>query len=234
MTQRTAARSFHAMNLAIRKVALLAALGVVAIGCGDDTESIPAGADGKVVFEDTLDDNSNGWLDHPGAPFRNGEWEWNDMPAGGPELTPDALTGKSPEAVSVSASVTMREGSAFRAVACRYKPGADRFVHGYELGIDGRRGLIRKVQEGFPPKVLARSDLAVANGRKVRITGRCIPDGKPLNLTLVIDGKIVTQARDEDPFPRGDSGLRANPQPGNEGTADLSWDDFAVREARLR
>ena len=222
------------MNLTIRTFAILTAFGVAAVGCGDDTEPIPAGADGKVVFEDTLDDNDNGWFDHPAAPFRNGQWEWNDIPSGGPAFAPEALHGKSPEAVSVSASVTMREGKAFRAVGCRYKSGADGFVQGYELGIDGRRGLIRKVQEGFPPKVLVRRDLAVPNGRKVRITGRCIPDGEPLALTLVVDGKIVTQARDEDPYPRGDSGLGATPGPGSDGTADLSWDDFVVREARLR
>jgi len=50
----------------------------------------------------------------------------------------------------------------------------------------------------------------------------------------VVDGKIVTQARDEDPSPSGDSGLGATPGPGSAGTADLSWDDFVVREARLR
>lgn len=223
------------MNPSTRTVALLMALGAVAAGCGDDTKSIPAGADGKVILEDALEDNRNGWIDNPAAPFRAGQWEWNDIPQGGPEFAPDALEGKNPDAVSVGVSVTMRDGDAFRAVACRYKAGPDSFVQGYELGIDGRRALIRKVKEGFPPRVLARSDLEIANGRKVQITGRCIPDGKPLVLALLIDGKVVATARDSEPLPSGDiSGLTATPNPGSEDTADLSWDDFVVREASLR
>lgn len=214
-------------------LAIVTALTGVAPGCGSGAENLPAGADGRVVLRDALDDNRNGWIDHPAAPFRNGEWEWNDIPVDGPEVGPNTLLGKEPEAVSVNVSVTMRQGNAFRAVTCRYESRDDRFVHGYELGIDGRRALIRKAKEGAPVRVLARHDIAVANSRKVRITGRCIPDGKALVLSLLVDGKVVTQARDDDPFPTGGtSGLAANPQPDSAGSADLAWDDFVVREGR--
>jgi hypothetical protein len=235
MTAPVRVRTVPAMNLSIRAIAISTAVAAAAAGCGDGARSLPAGVDGKVVFQDALDDNRNGWLDHPLAPFRNGEWEWNDIPGAGPKIGPDALHGKEPDAVSVSASVTMREGHAFRAVGCRFKDGPDGFAQGYELGIDGRRGLVRKFKQGSPVRVLARHDAAVADGREVQITGRCIPDGRALVLSLLVEGKVVVQVRDDEPFPRGDlSALTATPQPGSAGIADLSWDDFVVREARLR
>ena len=98
-----AAVASRAMNLPIAACAILTSTRPRwRPGAGTTPRAVPAGADGKVVFRDALDDNRNGWFDHPAAPFRNGRWEWNDIPEGGPEFGPDALFGKEPDAVSVS------------------------------------------------------------------------------------------------------------------------------------
>jgi hypothetical protein len=204
---------------------------VAAVGCGGGSDGIPAGVDGKVLFRDSLADNSNGWIDVEQTPHRDGRWEWNEIPGDGARTAPDSfLAAKVPAAVSVGVNVEMRDGAALRGLFCR-EHGNDQDLQGtYELGIDGRRALIREQKRNNPPRVLAANDVVIPNGKRVNLTARCIPDGKGLALTLLVDGKQVAQARDDDPPARGDVGLFAIARPDSPGPANLTWDTFVVRE----
>jgi hypothetical protein len=214
------------------QLVLVAGLCALATGCGSGSKSIPAGADGAVVFRDSLVDNHNGWIDFPQTPHRDGRWDWNDVPRGIVMADPDALAhAKLPAAVSVAVNVEMRHGAALRAISC-HEYGTSKTVEGaYELGIDGRRALIRELKLNNPPLVLAAKSLPVANGRRVRLTARCVPDGTAEALTLLVDGKVVAQARAAHPLPAGVVGLDAVARPDSAGTADLTWDGFVVRNA---
>jgi hypothetical protein len=214
------------------QIVLAAGLCALAVGCGDGSKSIPVGSDGAVIFRDSLADNHNGWLALRLTPHRNGRWDWNDLPHGIVMADPDALHHtKLPAAVSVAVNVEMRHGAALRAISC-HEYGTPSTVEGtYELGIDGRRALIRELKLNNPPRVLAAKSLPVANGRRVRLVARCIPDGTAVALTLLVDGKVIIQARAEHPLPAGIVGLHAVARPDSAGSADLTWDDFVVRNA---
>jgi hypothetical protein len=214
------------------QLVLVAGLCVLATGCGGGSKSIPTGTDGAVIFRDSLADNHNGWLDLRVMPHRNGRWDWNDLPHGIVMAAPDAFMHmKLPAAVSVAVNVEMRHGAALRVISC-HEYGTPRTVEGtYELGIDGRRALIRELKLNNPPRVLAAKSLPVANGRRVRLVARCIPDGDAVALTLLVDGKVVAQARAAHPLPAGIVGLHAVARPDSAGPADLTWDDFVVRNA---
>src|SRR5205807_10510982 len=131
-------------------------------------------------------------------------------PRGGAMASPDELPqAKVPTAVSVAVNVGMRQGAALRVISCHEYGPATTFGGAYELGIDGRRALIRELKLKNPPRVLAVKPLPVANGRRVRLVARCIPDGKAVALTLLVDGKVVVQARAAHPLPAGIVGLHA-------------------------
>jgi hypothetical protein len=216
------------------QIALVAGLCVaVATGCGSGSKSIPTGTDGAVVFRDSLADNHNRWIDVPQTPHRNGRWDWNDVPRGSIVMAaPDALPqAKVPAAVSVEVNVEMRRGAALRVISCHEYGTASSVEGAYELGIDGRRALIRELKLNNPPRVLAAKPQPVANGRRTRLVARCIPDGNAVALTLLVDGKVVAQARAAHALPAGVVGLHAIARPDSAGPADLTWDDFVVRNA---
>jgi hypothetical protein len=215
------------------QIALITGLCTLAASCGGSSKSIPAGADGPVVFRDSLADNHNGWIDVPQTPHRGGRWDWNDVPGNAAVMAaPDALGRmKLPAAVSVAVNVEMRRGAALRVISCHEYGTAQTFPGAYELGIDGRRALIRELKLNNPPRVLAAKTLPVPNGRRTHLVARCIPDGGAVALTLLVDGKVVVQARAKHPLPNGVVGLHAFARPDSKGPADLTWDDFVVRRA---
>jgi hypothetical protein len=211
---------------------VISGLCVIAAGCGGGSKAIPPGSDGTVVFTDSLADNHNGWIDVPQTPHRNGRWDWNDVPRNGGMASPDALpAARIPAGVSVAVGVEMRDGAALRVVSCHEFGPANEFGGAYELGIDGRRALIRENTEHNPPLVLAVKNLPEPNGRHVVLEGRCVPDGKAVALTLLVNGKVIVQARSTNPLPQGVVGLHAFSRPDSPGPADLTWDHFVVRRA---
>jgi hypothetical protein len=230
MTPMRTGRRLAAMRL---QIALIAGLCAVAAGCGGGSKSIPTGTDGAVLFSDSLADNHNGWIDVPQTPHRNGRWDWNDVPSNSAVMAaPDALVHvKLPAGVSVAVNVEMRHGAALRVISCHEYGTASTFQGAYELGIDGRRALIRELKLNNPPLVLAAKTLPVSNGRRTHLVARCIPDGGAVALTLLVDGKVVAQARAKHPLPNGVVGLHAFARPDSHGPADLTWDDFVVRRA---
>jgi hypothetical protein len=214
-------------------VATLATM--LAAGCGgDDSQDAPEIRKGAVLYRDALDNNADKWLVVPGKVFfRDRAYQWNDVPRCCATSLPDAELGvRMPAGVAASVDVQMRGGAALRGVTCREVGGAERDAW-YELGIDGRRALVRRMTKDAPPKVLAARDGAVPNGRTVRLTGRCVPDGDQLALSVVLDGREAATATDSDPVSGKPStvGVFAYRRPDSKGSADLTFDNFEIRTA---
>jgi hypothetical protein len=219
----------------------------VAIGCGDDRPAANAASKqavqpGEVVFEDALDDNANGWLEvEDFVYFEGGKYVWKEIPdgRGGVSGADRASENPAPDGLSISVDANVTRGAALRTVTCRELGTPEELQDWYELGIDGRRALIRRMTADGPPKVLKAVDAPVQNGRSVRITGHCVPDGKKLVLALALDGREVTRATDNKPLPaqrdgfRGTFGLHAYHRPDSDASADMTWDAFTVRTASL-
>jgi hypothetical protein len=219
----------------------------VAIGCGDEDPAANAAAEqairpGDVFFEDALDDNANGWLEVEDVVyFEGGKYVWEQIPEGqgGSSGSNAANENPAPEGLSISVDTNVTRGAALRTVTCRELGTLDELQDWYELGIDGRRALIRRMTINGPPKVLKAVDAPVENGRTARITGHCVPDGKKLVLALALDGREIARATDNNPLPavrdgfRGTFGLHAYRRPDSDGSADMTWDAFEVRSASL-
>ncbi len=226
-------------------IAAILAAGV-ASGCGDDRPAANAAGKqavqpGEVVFEDALDDNANGWFELEDLVyFEGGKYVWKEIPEGqGGASGSDKANENPPEGLSISVDTNVTRGAALRTVTCRELGTREELQDWYELGIDGRRALIRRMTADGPPKLLKAVDAPVQNGRSVRLTGHCMPDGKKLVLALALDGREVTRATDDNPLPaqrggtRGTFGLHAYRRPDSDGPADVTWDAFTIRTASL-
>jgi hypothetical protein len=219
----------------------------VAIGCGDENRAANASTKqaiqpGEVFFEDALDDNANGWLEVEDLVyFKGGKYVWEQIPdgQGGGSGSDKANEKPAPEGLSISVDTNVTRGAALRTVTCRELGTPEELQDWYELGIDGRRALIRRMTMNGPPKVFKAVETPVENGRTVRITGHCVPDGKKLVLALALDGREIARATDNKPLPaernglRGTFGVHAYRRPDSAGPADMTWDAFEVRTASL-
>ena len=227
---------------------LLLVAATLAAGCGGENTSgadkPPAVREGAVVYRDALRDNHGGWFlvkDH--MSFAGGRYQWSNIEAGiSPTAQPDDLLKRPiPKGLAVSVAVAVSKGAALRVVDCRELGPADQPAQDwYELGVDGRQALIRRMAQGSPPNVLARGKLAIPNGRRVKLTAQCVPDAKGgLVLALEVDGKPVARAVDAKPIPAerggvaGTPSLRAYTRPDSPGPVTLAWEDFEVRSASV-
>lgn len=233
------------------RVGLVIAVGAVCVvaGCGGGgDDGAPKAAkvkEGGVVYSDALKDNQGGWLvDEPHKiAFKGGRYTWFDLPPGvQPSSGSDKLISQDiPEGLAASANVTVEQGAALRVLTCREVGPRDQPPQGwYELGIDGRQALIRRMSAAAPPKILARVEQSVPNGKSVRLSAQCVPDKQGgLMLALRLDGKQVAQARDAKPLPAVQNGLQATPgirayaRPDSPGPADLAWTDYELRTATV-
>jgi hypothetical protein len=219
----------------------------MATGCGGEEPAANAAGKqaiqpGAVFFEDALDDNANGWLEVDKlVHFDGGKYVWKQIPdgQGGGSGADKAFEDPAPDGLSISVDANVTRGAALRTVTCRELGTPEELQDWYELGIDGRRALIRRMTVNGPPKVLKAVDAPVENRRSVRITGHCVPDGKKLVLALALDGREVARVTDNKPLPaardglRGTFGLHAYRRPDSDGPADMTWDAFDVRTATL-
>jgi hypothetical protein len=213
-------------------------------GCGGkDAKKSAVVREGAVVYRDALDDDHGGWLRvNRLVTFRGGLYEWREVPPGGATaMADDAISGSIPEGIAISVRVDVLDGAALRGVTCRELGPRDQPPQDwYDLGIDGRRALIRRMQRRGAPKVLASTKASLANRRPVRVTGECVPDGDGgLLLILRLDGREVLRVRDKHPLPARRDGLAGTPaifayeRPDSPGPATVTWDDFELRRAAL-
>ena len=231
----------------MRRTTILLLAAIVAAGCGggdDDAGKAPAVRDGAVVYRDALRNNHGGWLlDEKHFTFADGAYQWRNITGNNsPVVLPDKLLEHPiPKGLAVSVDVQVAKGEALRVVDCRELGPADgQPTDWYELGVDGRQAIIRRMAKGAPPKVLARSGLSIPSGRRVRLTAHCVPDAKGnLVLALKVDGKPVISAVDAKPLPvtrdgvAGLTSLRAYRRPDSPEPASVTWQDFEVRSATL-
>jgi hypothetical protein len=222
-----------------RLMVVAVAAGLVSACGGGDTGG--AVVDGAVVYRDTLLNNRDGWVVGRDAYYRDDGYHWDNVP-GWVVAGSDALLERDiPPGIAASVGVTQERGAALRAIVCRSSGPRDGDPQDwYELGIDGRRALIRRLAQHVQPRVLARADAPVANGRRVRLTATCVPDADGgLVLTLRLDGREVVRARDGKPIGATFDGLptmvelRAYPRPDTREPPNLVWKDFEVRRAAL-
>ena len=216
----------------------------LAAGCGGGKAEDAKVREGAAVYTDALKDNQGGWVVAGNKMYFDGRYQWERIPVGkSPVATADALLAKHiPAGLAVSANVEVREGAALRAIACREVGPRDQEPRAwYELGVDGRQALIRRMSVSAAPKVLARVERQVPNGKRVRLTGQCVPDADGgLVLALRVDGTEVVRARDAKPLPAAEGGveaspsIRAYPRPDTPSPVALTWDDFEVRSASVK
>src|SRR3954451_4503124 len=177
-------------------------IAALAAGCGGDDNAgkAPAVRDGAGVYRDALRDNHGGWVldKEKHFTFVDGAYQWRNIAGNNsPVVLPDKLLEHPiPQGLAVSVDVQVAKGEALRVVDCRELGPADgQPTDWYELGVDGRQAIIRRIAKGAPPKVLARNGLSIPTGRRVRLTAHCVPDAKGnLVLALKVDGKPVGSA----------------------------------------
>jgi hypothetical protein len=217
----------------------------LAAGCGGGKTEDAKVREGAVVFRDALKDNSAGWLldEEHGMVFTGGRYQWRAIPAGiSPAALPDDLLSKPiPKGVSVSVATQVSNGDALRVVDCRELGPSDQPPEDwYELGVDGKQALIRRMNAKRQPKLLARKPLAIPNGQRVRMTGQCVPDADGgLVLALKVNGREVARAHESEPLPAarggipGMPGIRAYTRPDSPTPATIIWDGFELRSATV-
>jgi hypothetical protein len=224
---------------------LVLATAALVAGCGGGGgDKPPTVKEGEVIYRDALADNSGGWFLGKHLRFANGTYQWRDITGNNsPVVLPDKLLERPlPKGLAVSVAVQVDKGEALRVVDCRELGPPDALLPSdwYELGVDGRQAIIRRMAKGAPPNVLAREKLSIPNGRRVTLTAHCVPDAKGgLVLALKVDGKPVVSAVDPKPLPATRDGvagmpsLRAYRRPDSPGPASVTWDDFEVRSASV-
>jgi hypothetical protein len=225
----------------------LLVVAALAAGCGgSDNADQPAGIrEGAVLYRDALANNDGGWLldEHGHFAFADGAYQWRNIVApNSPVVLPDKLLEHPiPAGLAVSVAVQVDKGEALRVVDCRELGPADAEpTDWYELGVDGRQAIIRRMAKTAPPKVLARHALSIPSGRRVTLTAHCVPAAKGgLVLALKVDGKPVVSAVDAKPLPAKRDGLAGTPairayqRPDSPGPATVRWQDFEVRSASV-
>jgi hypothetical protein len=229
----------------MHRTPILLVAATLAGGCGGGkADAPPAVREGAVIYRDALRDNRGGWFVEKGQmSFQGDRYLWRDIPTGvSPSAGPDALLERQiPTGLSVSVGVEVDKGAALRVIDCRELGPRDKPVQDwYELGIDGRQALIRRMAADAPPRVLARRALDTPSGKRVRLTGQCVPDAHGrLVLVLEVDGRQVARASDAEPLPAardgidGTLGIRAYARPDSPGPASIAWQDFEVRTATV-
>lgn len=227
-------------------ISFLIATAALVAGCGGGTGDDAKVQEGAVVYRDALKDNHASWLvdEEHGLVFDGGRYQWRAIPVGKtPVALPDELLSKRiPKGLAVSVAVEVSRGAALRAIACReIGPRSEPPQAWYELGVDGRQALIRRMSATTAPKVLAHVKNQVPNGKRVRLTGQCVPDADGgLVLALRVDGKEVVRTRDGKPLPAAQGGVEATPsiraytRPDSPGPATVIWDGFELRSASVK
>jgi hypothetical protein len=224
---------------------LLLTASIAIAACGGDKTDDAKVKEGAVVYRDALRDNRGGWLLHKDlVTFDQGGYRWRITAGNTPVAGPDELLKHPiPKGLAISVGVQVDEGAALRAIDCRElgPAGNPSPTDWYELGVDGRQALIRRMASGSPPKILARRKLSIPNGRRVKLTAQCVPDaGRGLVLALRVDGKPMLSARDAKPLPAerdgntGTPAIRAYRRPDSAGPAAVTWQDFEVRSAAVQ
>lgn len=239
-------------TLTFPAAALVAVAAVAAAGCGGT--SAPAAPDeakvivpGPIVYQDPLTDNRGGWFTFEDkVVFKDGKYSvltppLDRAPSGGFSGADALAPDKIPPNIQTSVTVTASRGDALRGLTCRaFSPSQDQGpVEAYELMVDGRLAMIRRLVRDQQPRVLAKQEHAIPKDVPVRLSAQCVEgDGGGLVMVLKVDGTEVVRATDPSPLPAtreagpvysGD--LRYYTRADSQEPALLVWTDYEVRSA---
>jgi len=198
------------------------------------------------AFEDTFDDDRNGWALPPAPEGRmtvgGGEFVWESKQAG---LRPHVIAMTLGEAfdegrlamtdVLVTASVTPARGAAALGVSCREVPDSDADFQWYEFVVRDGYAAIRLADSAGNLDVLAEtSSPRLPLGSTASIAATCVDEAdETASLSLSLNGTAVLDTRVEDPLGNGPAGLLAYDAAEDESPDRflISWHDFTVEPA---
>lgn len=243
------------MNIRIAGAALV--VGVICLGVGGcggrPTEAAPSAATsstasaapvraGELVFEDSFEDDRNGWgvIDDPQngtTKYAGGDYVWAFSGSMAHWLA--EVVGKQYDSgtldmldVVVTAEATIESGKGVVGVFCRENPDTDAEWQWYEFVARDGFAAIRQGDAEGNLKVLAKTDsVHLPTGQPIAFEAVCANgnDGAA-QLSLSLNGSSVLQATAEDPLKNGVAGLQAYTYPLH-ALMNIRWHDFAVHRA---
>jgi hypothetical protein len=200
--------------------------------------SEPAAAD----FEDSFDDDRNGWglVDDPefgSTAFEGGDYVWEFKGRVSHRLP--AVLGEAYDRgelemldVVVRAEATVLAGGGVIGVFCRETPDVDAEWQWYEfVARDGFAAIRRADLEGNLETLTETEDVALPAGEPIAFEATCIDNqDSHAELSLTLNGEQVLTATDGEPLGNGVSGLQAWTFPAHE-QMDIRWHDFSIHAA---
>jgi hypothetical protein len=218
-----------------RKLGGLAIAVVLATSSGGGTSEPQR----DVLFEDTFDDDRNGWgvVDHPDfgtTTFEDGDYVWAFRGSIGHWLP--AVLGELYDRdeldmldVTVRAEATVLAGEGVIGVFCRENPDDDAEWQWYEfVARDGFAAIRRADLEGNLDVLAETDDVSLPLGEPLSIEATCVDDSEGYaTLRMSLNDTEVLEATDDDPLVNGVSGLQAYTFPIHE-QMDIRWHHFTV------
>jgi hypothetical protein len=192
-----------------------------------------------VLFEDTFDDDRNGWgiVDHPDfgtTAFEDGDYVWafrgsvaHQLPAVlGDQYDRDELDMLD---VTVRAEATVLAGDGVIGVFCRENPDDDAEWQWYEfVARDGFAAIRRADLEGNLDVLAETNDVGLPLGEPLSIEATCVDDSDGnATLRMSLNDTDVLETTDDDPLLNGVSGLQAYTFPIHE-QMDIRWHHITV------
>jgi hypothetical protein len=218
-----------------RRLGGLVIAAVLATSTGGDTSEPQS----DVLFEDTFDDDRNGWgiVDDPQygtAAFEDGDYV-TEVTGSSLHWLPAVLGEQYDRGeldmldVTVRAEATIVDGDGVIGVFCRESPDRDADWQWYEFVVRDRFAAIRHADSEGNLDVLAETEeVSLPNGQAMTIEAACVDaDDDNVSLTLSVNGTPVLDATDDDPLPNGAPGIQAYTFPIHE-QQDIRWHSFAV------
>ncbi len=198
-------------------------------------------AESTVLFEDSFDDDSNGWgvVDDPEygtADFEGGDYVWEFrgssahwLPAVlGEQYDRDELDMQD---VVVTAELTIVSGGGVAGVFCRETPDTDAEWQWYEFVVrDGYAAVRLADLEGNLEPLAESHDVSLPAGEPITIEASCVDDANgAATLGMRLNGESVLNATVDEPLGNGVPGLQAWTYPIHE-QMDILWHSFSVLE----
>ena len=221
----------------------IAALAALALTTTEPPSSTaPAASDEQVLFDETFDDDSNGWgiLDHPDygrTSYDNGDYVWSFTGSVG-HIIAEVLGVQYDNDeldmldVTVRAELTIDAGNGVAGVFCREVPDTDADWQWYEFVVrDGWAAVRLADLEGNIEVIAETDDVDVAKGVPVAIEATCADDADGVaHLSLNIDDEPVLTAEDDDPLGNGVPGIQVWTYPAH-ALMEIRWHHFTVLPA---
>ncbi|HEX2360449.1 MAG TPA: hypothetical protein VHI11_00100 [Jiangellaceae bacterium] len=206
-------------------------------------ESPPPITAGEVLFEDSFDDDRNGWgvVDDPEygtTVFDGGDYVWA-FKGSVSHWLPEVLGTQYDNGeldmldVVVRSEATIVEGDGVAGVFCRENPDTDAEWQWYEfVARDGFAAIRLADLEGNLETLAETDEVSLPTGEPIAFEAACVDSADGVaQLSLALNGAPVLQAAHGDPLENGVSGLQAYTFPQHD-QLDIRWHEFTVHRAQ--